>query len=86
MCALALMTGKMPRNVVVEKMVGIVHLIIAFALWAHLCGCIYCFIGRIQEPAEEGAVVPWLHQLRRDEPGLFEEDDLVATYVIALYW
>ena len=82
----------MPRNVVVEKTMGIVHLIIAFSLWAHLCGCIYCFIGRVQAQRHNvsndnhGMHVSWLVQLRQDEPGLFEEDDVIATYVIALYW
>ena len=44
----------MPRNVVVEKMVGIIGFVIAYALWAHLCGCIYWFIGRVQvEPRDD---------------------------------
>ena len=81
----------MPRNVVVEKMVGIIGFVIAYALWAHLCGCIYWFIGRVQvEPRDDehgnSGALPWLVHLRREKPGLYDDEDVSATYMVTLYW
>jgi len=80
--------GKMPRNIVVEKTSDIGKLLLAFIMWAHLCGCLYCFIGRIQPIPEAGGrgTVPWLVQLHLDDSNPVEEDSVMAVYIIALHW
>ena len=90
--------GRMPRNVVVEKLSNILKLLIVFLAWAHLTGCLYYFLSRVQGvPLEEAdadandggvseSVVPWIVKLRRQFPGRFEEESVGRIYVISLYW
>ena len=37
------------RSMVAEKIAGIVKLLALFLVYSHICGCVYWFIGRIQE-------------------------------------
>ena len=60
--------GRLPRHVVVQKIIDIVRLLLAFVMWSHLCGCLYWFIGRIQ-PRANGKV-PWVDKLLIDQPEL----------------
>lgn len=40
------------RSMVAEKIAGIVKLLALFLVYSHICGCVYWFIGRIQEPSD----------------------------------
>ena len=42
---------------VATKMFGIVKLLALFLLYSHVCGCVYWFIGRIQERSTRAP--PW---------------------------
>ena len=61
--------GRLPRHVVVQKMVDISKLLLAFVMWSHLCACLYWFIGRIQ-PHHGDRKLPWVHKLLIDQPEL----------------
>ena len=79
--------GKMPQNVVVEKVKGISHLLVAFFLWSHFCGCLYCYIGRIQgDTVSFSYRMPWMARLREEEPEIFSEGGGFALYMLSLYW
>ncbi len=50
--------GRMQRRgMVATKMFGIVKLLALFLLYSHVCGCVYWFIGRIQERSTRAP--PW---------------------------
>ena len=75
--------GRLPRHIVLQKIIDILKLLLAFLLWSHLCACLYWLVGRIQ-PIGYGQV-PWVVKLLEDQPELREQDTWVF-YVISLYW
>ena len=68
------------RSMVAEKIAGIVKLLALFLVYSHICGCVYWFIGRIQEPSDSRP--RWM--------SLELEGDLCDLnshhYVASLYW
>ena len=84
----ALNAGRMPRSVVVVKVINIAKLIFSFAIWAHVCGCVYWFIGRIQDAeAVDASTRPWVRPWVLD-PSLETGGgaDTFPMWVVCFYW
>ena len=84
----ALNAGRMPRSVVVVKVINIAKLIFSFAIWAHVCGCVYWFIGRIQDAeAVDASTRPWVRPWVLD-PSLETGGgaDTFQMWVVCFYW
>jgi len=68
------------RSMVAEKMYGIVKLLALFLVYSHICGCVYWFIGRIQDTSNSRP--SWLaNELEGDACDLNSHH-----YVASLYW
>ena len=86
--------GRMPRPIVISKMINISRLLAGFYLWSHVCACVFWFIGRIEIAASSGdesaAGVSWIAAEAAE--GLTADGDelLFASeftqYIVALYW
>ena len=75
--------GHLPRHVVVQKAISILKLLLVFVLWAHLCGCFYWFIGRIQPRV--GSMVSWVDKLFIEKPELESAEYAACPARCSLY-
>jgi len=68
------------RSMVADKMYGILKLLALFLVYSHICGCVYWFIGRIQDTSNSRP--SWLaNELEGDACDLNSHH-----YVASLYW
>ena len=77
--ARARLRGKLRTGqLVVDKLWGIVTLLVSFVVWAHVTGCIYFWIGCVQDQRGTGLKEPWIVTLFAKYPDLDPDDTATA--------